>query len=80
MSTLSITFDWNDVQYRLFDFRPRSRSPGMMPMHIWPTLDFVTIKNNFQMPRSLRHYDLEREASDTLVQHGAGSIPATGQL
>lgn len=30
--------------------------------------------------RSLHHYDLEREASDTLVQHGASSIPATGQL
>lgn len=49
-------------------------------MHIRPTLDFVTTKNNFQMPRSSRRYDLEHEASDTLVQHGASSIPATGQL
>lgn len=24
-------------------------SPGVMPKHIWPTLDFLTAKNNFQM-------------------------------
>lgn len=37
------------------------------------TLDFVTAQNNFQMPRALRHYDLEHEARHTLAQRGASS-------